>query len=233
VRAGDELSLSDTLRTTTGATAVLALGEHSLVEISPESQIQVAEISRNTSRVQLDDGRIHATVTTDDARLRVTFRGSDAVAESGTGEFSALTDGDGRLAVASRKGEVTLTARDRTVTVAAGQQSVVSPDLPPAAPVEIEPSLFLKVGRPSSLVQREKETVVEGTASPGAIVDVNGVRAIVGSDGRFATRVPLHEGRNGLVVKAMTASGERQTETLPAITVDSKPLDVSGKVEWK
>ncbi len=231
--AGEELSLDDTLRTADGATAVLSLGEHALIELSPQSQMQVAEISRETSRLRLEDGRMQATVTTEDSKLRVTFKGSDAVAESGAGEFSALTVGDGTVAVAARKGDVTLTAKEKTVTVAAGQQSIVRPDLPPASPIVIEPALFLKVGKPSSLIQREKETVVTGEASPGAIVEVNGVRAVVGTDGRFSTRVELREGKNSLVVRAVTASGAKESETLPAITVDSKPLDVTGKVEWK
>ena len=60
----------------------------------------MAEISDRLARARLGDGRITATVNgKPDARLEVSARGSDVVAQAEKGKFSVLSTGDGHVAV--------------------------------------------------------------------------------------------------------------------------------------
>lgn len=234
VRAGDRLQLSEEIRTGGNATAILSLGEDVRVRVEPESTVAVREITERTSHVQLDGGRLTATVQGgSDGKVRVTFRGSDAEAVSGPGEFSAVATTDGRIAVAAKEGSVALTANEETVEVAAGQQSVVLPDRAPAPPAAIAADLFLTLGAPAAAVQRKKELVVRGETAPGTWVRIGPVSTLAGPDGTFSATVPLREGANQVTVRATSPDGREQTRKLPPVTVDSKPLRVTGTVEWE
>jgi hypothetical protein len=231
-KVGDELSLDESLRTGEGARAQLDLGAATSVEVAGGTQFSVSEVSSRLSRVKLTDGRVSATVQGSGARLRVEVGGSDATAEAEKGTFSVLTDGKGQVAVAATAGRVALSAKSKTVDVAAGEQAVVKPEMPPSAPEKIPPSLFVKVGAPKSLVLRRREISIRGSASSGAVVVVNGVRTTVDDKGEFAAMVPLREGSNRVVVAASDALGRRQEAALPAITVDTRPPDTKTKVTW-
>lgn len=234
VAQGAVLDPSDTIRTAEGASAVLALGDAAIVRVAAASQVTVSEIQAEASRIRLEAGQMSGEVLTAGGRLEVAFRDSDAVVlASRESRFDVVNAGDGFVAVSSSSGDVQITAADRTVPVRPGEQSIVLPLLPPSTPRPVEASIFLKLGRPPPSVQRETETLVEGTTSPGTIVRVGEVRAVAGSDGRFAVTVPLREGRNALTVEAIPASGRGARASLPTITVDTKPLDVTGTVKWK
>ena len=228
---GAELSLDDVIRTSEDGTARLDLGDAATVAVAEATEFTVAEVSASLSRVRLEDGRVTAKVYGQTgSRLKVEVKGSDAVAESGRGEFSVLSDGAGQVAVAAKEGTVALSAAGKTVEVGAGQQSVVAKGSGPSAPEKIPPSLFLKV-RGGGKVQRARETTIRGTTRRGAIVSINGVRAPVGDDGGFETRVALREGENQVRVEVVDVSGRRQEKSV-GVTVDSKPPDVSGEVDW-
>lgn len=233
VQPGESFDLSDSLRTGPGGRAVLALGDAAVVRVGAESQLRVSEIRERASRIRLEGGQVSGESIADGGRLEVEFRGSDAVAVATEGGFTAVNAGDGFVAVSSSSARVELTSASRTVTVGPGEQSVVRPNLPPSAPRRIEASLFLKLGRPPASVQREANTLVEGRTAPGTLLRVGDVRAVAGSDGRFAVMVSLREGSNSVLVEALSADGRQVRETLPAITVDTKPLDVTGTVDWK
>ncbi len=229
--AGDKLDLDDVVRTADG-TATLELGDAARVEIDPGSTVSVLQLAQDASRIRLADGRISAEVARDDRHLRVEVADSDAVAEAARSRFAVLTDGNGHAAVASRDGAVLLSARGRTVTIGGGQQSVVAPGLPPSAPARVPPTLFLKVSGPRAAAQREKSTTVAGSTVPGAVVSVNGVRAVAGADGNFAATVPLRDGENALLVRAQDALGRRSQHALPSVTVDATAPTVESKVTW-
>ncbi|MBN2494110.1 MAG: FecR domain-containing protein [Deltaproteobacteria bacterium] len=233
VRQGDELQLDEAIRTGQDARAVLNIGKTAEVEIDARSEFSVKEISRTVSRVKLEQGRISAEVRgRAGSRLKVEARGTDAVAEADRGSFSVLASGKGHLSVATRTGTVRLSAKSKTVEVRAGTQSLVQPDLPPAEPEPIPPSLFLKVGKPRSLIQREKKTLVRGATSPGAVVSINGVRVGVDQSGKFAKMVALKEGKNEILVEAQDVLGRDEKASLPEITVDSKAPDARSKTDW-
>lgn len=231
LKPGDELSLDNAVRTGKDGSAVLDVGKDARVTIGAESQLAVSQITREVSRVRLESGRMDAVVL-GDAKLKVETKGSDAVAEAGRGAFAVLADGEGTMSVAAQEGKVLVSALNRTVEVAAGEQSVVHADLPPAPPQKIPPSLFLKVGRPTSVAQRERETVVNGKTIPGALVSVNGVKVAVSETGEFSAPVALREGRNKVVVEVVDALGRKDRDELPEITVDSKVSEIRTGVTW-
>lgn len=230
VETGDSLQQEEAIRTDEKGRAVLDVGEIATVEITPRSQFSVQEVSRTVARVRLDEGRISAVVHgKGGSKLKVAAKGSDAVAEADGGEFSVLTSGDGQVAVATRKGDVRLSAKSKSVWVTAGTQSVVQPDLPPAAPEPIPASLFLKVVKPKARLQRNKGTTIEGTTTPGAFISINGVRVQSDHAGQFSTTVALREGKNPVVVEAEDAAGNRKQVELPEITVKSRIGEVRSK----
>ncbi|MCP4674031.1 MAG: FecR domain-containing protein [Deltaproteobacteria bacterium] len=233
VQTGDALLRDDAIRTDDGARAVLDIGKTATVEVSEKSEFSVREISQTVSKLRLEEGRISAVVTGDGGSvLKVEAKGSDAVAEMEKGEFAVLTDGKGQVSVATQKGQARLSAAGETVEIQAGMQSVVQPGGAPSGPEAIPKSLFLKVKRPSALVMRKKETVIEGRTNPGVVISVNHVQVAVDESGSFRKTVSLSEGKNQVVVAAEDVMGRREEEALPAITVDTKPPRVHSKIKW-
>lgn len=234
VKPGDRLRQEEVIRTNRKGRAVLEVGETATVEIEPRSQIAVREVARTVARVYLHVGRISAVVNgKEGSKFKVESNGSDAVAETGKGEFSVLTTGIGQVAVATRKGKVRLSARDKTVEVKAGNQAVVQRDSPPTAPEPIPASLYLKVVKPTVTLQRNKNTTIEGTTTPGAFISINGVRVESDETGQFSSKVELEEGDNSILVEVEDASGNIKSETLPAITVKSRVTTVRSKAgQW-
>lgn len=233
VKTGDDMRQDETIRTSDDGKATLDVGEIAMVEVSARSEFTVRELSETASRVRLEEGRLAANVHgRGESTFKVEARGSDAVAETKQGEFSMLTTGKGQVSVATKKGRVRLSAKNKTVEVTEGTQSVVLPEQQPQAPEPIPPSLFLKVAKPRTRVQREKETVIKGTTTPGAVVSINGVYAQADEEGQFEATVALSEGKNKITVEAKDASGHREKTALPEITLDTRPPNVKTDVKW-
>ena len=233
VQVGDVIQRFDSIRTGPDGKVVLDIGKQVTVKMESSSRLSVEKRSSTRLKMRLERGRISAKVKPQSGTtLQVGTLGSDAVATATEGEFSMLADGKGQMTVASLKGTVKVSARDKTVTVTAGTQSLVNPSLPPAPPSKIPPSLFLKVGKPRSLVQREKTATVRGKTAPGSVVYINNIQVRVGDSGEFSAQVPLREGSNTIVVQSKDVMGRRRSHKLPCITVDSKAPSANSKVTW-
>jgi hypothetical protein len=233
VKTGDDMRQDEAIRTSNDGKATLDIGDIATVEVSARSEFTVRELSETASRVRLEEGRLAADVHgQSESTFKVEAKGSDAVAETKKGQFSVLTTGKGQVSVATKKGRVRLSAKNKTVEVTEGMQSVVLPEQPPGEAEPIPPSLFLKVAKPRTRVQREKETVVKGTTTPGAVVSINGVYAQADEEGQFEATVALSEGKNKITVEAQDASGQLKKAALPEITVDTRPPDVKTDVKW-
>jgi hypothetical protein len=109
-------------------------------------------------------------------------------------------------------------------------QSSIFGDGPPSQPI-IPPSLYLKVNRPGHRVQRQKTTTLKGSATPGAVISVNGVRYATDASGSFKATVALAEGKNVLVVEAETVAGKRRKTEIP-IVVKSTVRRLEGTTTW-
>jgi hypothetical protein len=230
LRQGEHLKPQELIRTDKTGQAVLDVGKTATVTVESLSQFSVHEISRAAARVRIDVGRISAVVNgKSGSKLHVESKGSDAVAQTDKGEFSVLATGKGQVSVATKKGQVSFSAKGKTVEIKAGQQSTAWPELAPAEPTPIPTSLFLKVARPKKRIQRRKHTVISGRSAPGVVISIGGVRTQSDRDGKFKAKVTLNEGKNRLVVEAKDVAGNHQVAEVPMITVKSKIFKVRSK----
>jgi Glucodextranase, domain B len=234
LHAGDVLDPDDVIRTGESGGASLAVGDVADVELASRTEVTVGQIADRVSRLQLGDGHLSAVVHGEKRSslgLRVEVRGGDTAAESQEGAFAVLSH-DGQVTLATTAGRAQLSAHQRVVEVQAGYQTTARRDSAPAAPTAIPPSLFIKLAPLHALVQREKQVVVSGRTTPGTVVTINGVRAVASESGEFHQPVPLHEGKNLVRVESEDVVGRRQSQSLPAITVDSHAPVVRTTVKW-
>lgn len=231
IEAGSRLRLDDEIRTAPGARAVINVGELATVRIAESSRLSVAEVTRQLSRVEVGTGRISARAHGGiESNLQVSVGGSDAIVETSEGAFSLATDGEGRVSVAGEEGRVRVQAANESVDVEAGQISVVEPDLAPSTPVEIPPSLFVKIGNaPKRLNTRA--TVVRGQTQPGSTVNVNGVVVRSNAQGDFSAQIELEEGTNDILIEVEDVMGRKESESLD-VEVDTQAPDADTKVSW-
>lgn len=233
VQPGDKLGYEDAIRTRKGGRALLTIGDAITVEVADRSQFAVSEITDKLSNIRLEGGRISARVAGGGAStLKVVVKGSQAVAEASAGEFSVLRTEDARVTVATKKGQVKLSARGQSVEVGSGQQSVVAQDATPSAPTPIPTSLFLKINTATPRRLNKKQTDIEGVTSPGAVVTIRGVNIPANTDGVFRAAVPLQEGANQIVVVVEDALGRSNRRTLPPVFVDTRAPKVKSEVTW-
>lgn len=229
--AGSKLDDASVLRTRKG-TVELSIGRGIQVQVTEGSQFRLGELTDNLSKVLLEGGRMTATVGSDAVReLSVQVAGTDVVAKTREGAFSVVRSEDTGVTVASTTGHVRLSARGKTVEVSAGQLSTVPKGQPPSAVRRIPKSLFLKLARTRGAKLTRRGTIVSGRTSPGAIVSVNGVETTA-HDGKFAVRVALREGTNAVRVRVKDALGRRLSRGVKGYEVDTRPPEVTGKVEW-
>jgi len=229
VRVGDVVPFDQTVETEDGA-ATLNLAESTTVELGGQSAVTVSEADDGAQQLRLERGRTSAAVGPSGDGLRVTFPNSDAVAEVQDGDVRAITDGSGHVTVASDRGRVRLSARGESVVIAEGEESEVLTDQPPSAPRPVPRSFFLRVRRPPSLT-RAPATTVNGQATPGAVVLINGEPTAVDANGRFRRRVPLREGRNAVTVRAEDVRGRTQSSSV-AVTLDTSASNIESNVDW-
>ncbi len=226
---GDRLTAQDTIRTAAGASATLDIG--ALVEVDDLTELTVGEISASLAQVALTEGRISANAgEAGGARIRISTRDTDAVAETDQGRFDVLSSGHGQVTVAATEGDVRLTARNTTVVVSAGKLSTVQAGAAPSAPREIPPSLFLKV---SAAAQARDRAALRGETTPGAIVSINGVRAVTDDRGAFTAEAPLHAGANTIIVSVEDATGRRERKVIHRHVGSTSPPRLETQVEWK
>ncbi|MET0389009.1 MAG: FecR domain-containing protein [Polyangiales bacterium] len=230
--ADAKVSERDSVRTDHDARAVLVAGDGLQVEVSAQSQVELTDIQGDQAKLLVERGRLSARVGGDARTLQVGVQGTDAIVQTQHASFSVLRDEHAQVAVAVTDGDVAVTAQRSQVKVLAGQQSVVAVDRPPAAPIRIPTSLFLKVARsgPSHINQRSTE--VGGETTPGAVVLVNGVPAKTDLQGRFSAKIELKEGKNALQITARDVLGRSEQQLLPAVVVDTEPPKLQGKTVW-
>lgn len=231
VSVGQTLGPDAVLRTKQGQ-VVFGIGTGVEVSVSPASQFRLRELSNRLSKVRLEGG--HVTASVDGAagsELVLQVLGSDAEARTRDGEVAVLHATNGRVTVASSRGQTQVSSAGRAVVVSEGQQSEVTPGSPPPAPVPIPGKVFIKLSQGQARKLSQRSTLVEGETAPGALVSINGVEAVT-NGGRFSVTVPLQEGDNDLDIVARDVLGRQSRKRVSGVNVDSQPPDVRGKVRW-
>jgi hypothetical protein len=232
-RPGEHLSANDRIRTDDDGTATLTAADGSTVVLSPGTDARIAELRRELKRLSLGRGELSADVGDDPNRVfEVEVDGHGAVARTRGARFTATADGAGGAAVATRRGEVILSARGKEVVIRTGQFARIEPGSPPDGPRPLPESLFLKVQWPATTSNRP-EVVVAGQASPGARVKVAGHYVKLEADGRYRTNVPLSDGTHELAVHATDLAGHVADEKSPRIVVDTKTDFTVHPPTWK
>jgi len=232
IAMGQKLDLLDTIRTDEASRAEFRVGEKgTMIEVPANTQLSFVALTDEVSSLLLKDGRIHASVTGGtESRMRVAFSNSDAVAETDHGEFFARNAEGEQVSVAVQTGSVKLSAKGKEIVVHKGHQSTVEAGHVPSAPIKIPATVFLKIAhRQRALARREAK--LKGLSTPGAIVSINGVRVIAGTDGEFETRVQLEEGQNDVEILAEDVLGRTTSESV-AVTVDTRAPEAKGELEW-
>ena len=231
--AGDALSSRDRIRTGDDGEVQLASGDGSRVKLLAATNARVAELRRELKRLTLGAGMLEADVRDDPARVfEVELDNEGGAARTRGGAFTASSNGAGSAAVATRRGEVILSARGREVVIRTGQYARIAPGAPPEAPQPVPSSLFLKVEWPEGS-SRRSEIAIAGQTAPGARVRVEGHYLPVDARGRYSTTVRLPDGEHQLHVHAVDVGGHVADEKSPRILVDTKTDFKIESPRWK
>jgi len=232
-RAGELLSANDRIRTDDEGSAELRAADGSTVRLSSATEARIDELRRELKRLSLGRGELSADVTDSPSRVfEVEVDGHGAVARTRGARFTANADGAGAAAVATRRGEVILSARGKEVVIRTGQFARIGPGGAPDGPRPLPESLFLKVQWPAT-TSNKPEVVVAGQASPGARVKVAGHYVRLDADGRYSEKVPLSDGPHELAVHATDLAGHVADEKSPRIVVDTKTDFKVHPPKWK
>jgi hypothetical protein len=230
---GTPLSTHDRIRTDDDGEAQLRAGDGSTVKLLPATEARVDELRRELKRVHLGAGMVEAEVPdSSDRTFELSLDDNGGVARTRGGSFTATSIGAGTAAVASRRGEVVLSARGREVVLRTGQWARIKPGEAPESPQPLPSSLFLKVAWPEKALRSHKVDIV-GETTPGARVSVEGKWVQVGADGRYQRSVSLPDGAHQLHVKAVDVSGHVSDEKSPRIVVDTKTDFSVQPPKWK
>lgn len=229
---GLALQRSDQIQSGEGGRATLSFGEENRIVLQRATSIRVLGISPAGVKIELDGGRVQATVRPGHGALGVV---------SGTREFSATdatfsvgTNGSGVLAVESERGEVQVLGVEGVTQLGPDQRLVgLSDGQVRVAPIPA--SLLLEVAWPDAARTREAEVMVRGRTDPGSEVRVgaSGVWTVVvaGKDGQFQASVPLQEGQNPLEVVSEDPLGRTATSA-GSILRDTRPPGASFEVRY-
>lgn len=229
LKSGDRVLMKDDVleeharvSTADGAELILKVDEGEEVVIQSDSQVELTSVSREGVDFTLSQGSIEASVKRFRGRkLSVGVPGNAARVQTGEGALRVITDGRGKLDVASLQGKVeVVTPGKPNQDVPSGQRRLVDVGGEVLLSGDIPRSVLLQVDWPTQTTLRQKSLPVTGRATPGSRVLVNGGEVLAGKDGRFQAEVPLSEGTNQVSVEAR-GMGDPARSTSPELLVDT------------
>ncbi|MBM4391447.1 MAG: FecR domain-containing protein [Deltaproteobacteria bacterium] len=230
--AGERLATGDRIVSRGEGSAVLGLGDDARITVGPQSSVEVLGVSDEGVQLELEGGKVEATVRPGSGRVGVVADGRELSATDA--DFTAVRDEGGTLAVSTERGEVAITGLDGLSSLGQGEELVAPRDGSPLrAPASEALLLTLRDGTPPRT--REREAKIEGSTSPGARVTVTGgerpVSTRAGSDGSFRVTVSLAEGENRLAVRAESLLG-KSTELSATLVRDTRAPNVGVSLEF-
>lgn len=203
-RAGDVLRVTDSIRTSAGSTAEVALGRDSRVTLQERSAVTVRELNAAVHRVGVLRGRIGVDHRPDGTRVLRVEDQSGAVVATGAGRFGVVASGDA-LAVASAEGQLTVESGGATVHVPAGEETVAWRGLAPLPPRPIPRDVVLRVAR--VLEERRSSLCAVLQVDVASELTVNGAPVPIPADGGVPIRLAGRERSRGAEVVVRHASG--------------------------
>lgn len=233
-QAGDTLEEGDRIVSGDGGRAVLGLGADTRVTVDASTSVKVLGVVDDGVRLELEGGRVTATVRPGSGRLGIVSDGREVSAEDA--DFTAVRDADGTLAVSAERGVLAVSGVEGINAMNAGDDLVSPGDGGSPLRAPASDALLLQVAWPAAGRTREGEVVVEGTTQPGATVSVTGgarpVAVKAGKDGRFSARVPLSEGRNALSVTGSSLLGRSAQVASAELVRDTTAPSVGVTLEF-
>lgn len=231
--AGQGLRPMDRVETNEDGNAVLAFGETNTVSLQHATTIKVLEISPEGVRMELDGGRVEATVRPGKGSLDIVNRNREVVAENAS--FVVGVNADGTLAAESRDGTLRVYGLEGVAELPAGQRLVAARESP-ARVAPVSKSLLLEVTWPQDVRTREAEIAVRGRTDPGAMVQVRAsditTSVVADADGLFEASLPLREGPNPVEVLSEDPLG-RKARDQTELTRDSQaPKGASFNIRY-
>jgi hypothetical protein len=226
-QAGARLGVDDRVITGAGSRAVLALGPETRIRVEPESSVQVLSVDPDEVRLELEGGRLHASVRPNSAAVRV------GVGERGVAATNAVfTFGrgvDGTLGIELVEGDLMTQHLGDAGRLTAPTRVMVTPD-GHAEVGAIAETLDLQLAWPEGRKRsaRERDVTLNGRTTPGARVTVTGgerpVETQADGSGSFSATVRLLDGARPIRVRAVDvlgkeASTEAEFEVKPGIHV--------------
>jgi len=216
-REGVPLNAADRIITGPDGRAVLVLGPDTSIRLQQGSSLEVVAISRDEVHLELDEGRVEATVRPTTGALRVGHGGREVLGTDA--DFRLAVVGD-LVAVEAERGELALKGMPGQSRLGEGQRlrQPTADAEPHVAP--IPDGLLLEVAWPEPPRTRQKAATIVGQTEPGTTVILisgdHSVPVVAGPDGRFEGRIPLGAGQNIVRVEATDVFGEaappRRTE---------------------
>jgi hypothetical protein len=223
IRHGDLLTRDDLVRTVPGAHAVLRLSAGGEIELREKVEIRLDRLSADGSSVDLRHGKVVARVGNDaHDTLAITAR-ETLTSTEGPAHVVVQADEHGQVSVATLKGKARFASAGKTVVLPEGTETrSVRAGAPPEDPEKIPEEVLLQVVWPEG-DHRAETAQIEGHVRPASLVTINGARAAVGEDGRFAATVPLREGGNHVSIEAEDLAGRRRTEAATLVRRSTRP----------
>lgn len=230
--AGLALRPRDRIVAGAGGRAVLALGPDSRVIIEEESAVRVLAADASGVKIELEGGRVQATIRPGAGRVGISSDGTSFVAEDA--DFAVVRGEDGTVGAVAERGLIDIEGLPGIDRLSAGERLVAAPGgTALVSPVSEE--LLLRVAWPNAARTRDDTTEVRGHTEPNARVRLGrpGAWFEVKADatGEFLTRVPLAEGANDIRVEATSVLGT-SVAVVHTVVRDTTAPNVSTQVRY-
>lgn len=231
-KQGDHLQAGDRIVSGDGGRAILGLGENTRVAVDASTSVTVLGVNAEGVRLDLEGGRVQATVRPGGGRVGVVADGREVVAEDA--DFTAVVDEDGTFGVTSERGSLALLGVAGMSQIRNGDELVIPKGGNPLSAPASE-ALLLQVAWPAPPRTREREVELTGNTQAGAkVVVLGGAKPIsvkAGTDGTFRVTIPLAEGQNRLAVVATNLLG-KEAKVDAELVRDTKAPSVGVSLEF-
>lgn len=207
-QAGEILRPRERVVAGEGGRAVITLGPDSRLTIEERSTVRVVSADARGVQLELEGGRVQATVRPGGRKVGIGAGGRNISAEDA--DFDIVRGEDGTIGVEAGRGSVELLGFAGVERLSAGDRLVaVDGGAPQVTPASEE--LLLSVAWPDGARTRASTVEVRGRTEPGARVLAKGaagnVEGRADANGDFVLSVPLEEGENTVNVEAFSLMG--------------------------
>ncbi len=233
LKTGDKMAAESTIKTGAGSKCVIGWGFGNVVELGPDSELTISQLEvrpesgAEISSLYLLKGKVFAGGGQSDKIFsRFNIRTSSALTEADEAVFSVEATTDDTAVITVFEGAVEVSGRiGGRVTLNRRETTRVKMGRYPDAKTTIdyltaEKNLPVGIGAPELKLFEPIGDVtvdvpymnIQGSASPGSTVTVNGSPVDMGQDGAFDSPVELSQGTNKIVIDAAGAGGTRTTK---------------------